>query len=84
MTREEIHKLPYKAQLYINELERKLTIPDAVGQSEQLKDKKIKDLLNWVRSDIKQEENPKIGKTNTPYRSEKIKFLHKIEDILSL
>ena len=27
MTREEIHKLPYKAQLYINELERKLNLP---------------------------------------------------------
>ena len=25
MTREEIHKLPWKAQEYINELERKLT-----------------------------------------------------------
>ena len=26
MTREEIHKLPWKAQEYINELERKLTL----------------------------------------------------------
>jgi|11_taG_2_1085331.scaffolds.fasta_scaffold26203_5 hypothetical protein len=36
MTREEIHKLPWKAQEYINELERKLTLTDVVGQSEQL------------------------------------------------
>jgi len=28
MTREEIHKLPWKAQEYINELERKLTLTD--------------------------------------------------------
>lgn len=30
MTREEIHKLPWKAQEYINELERKLTLTDVV------------------------------------------------------
>ena len=35
MTREEIHKLPWKAQEYINELQRKLSIADVVGQSEQ-------------------------------------------------
>ena len=28
MTREEIHELPWKAQEYINELERKLTLTD--------------------------------------------------------
>tara|TARA_B110000977_G_C10715356_1_gene352985 strand:+ start:41 stop:289 length:249 start_codon:yes stop_codon:yes gene_type:complete len=28
MTREEIHKLPWKAQEYINKLERKLTLTD--------------------------------------------------------
>ena len=55
-----------------------------VGQSEQLKDKKVKDLLNQVKSDIRQEENPKLGKTSTPYRREKLRFLYKIEDILSL
>ena len=31
MTREEIHQLPWKAQEYINELERKLTLTDVVG-----------------------------------------------------
>ena len=30
MTREEIHQLPWKAQEYINELERKLTLTDVV------------------------------------------------------
>ena len=36
MTREEIHKLPWKAQEYINELQRKLTLTDVVKQSELL------------------------------------------------
>jgi hypothetical protein len=37
MTREEIHKLPWKAQEYINKLERKLTLTDDVkSDSEQL------------------------------------------------
>ena len=31
MTREEIHQLPWKAQEYINELERKLTLTDVVS-----------------------------------------------------
>jgi len=30
MTREEIHKLPWKAQEYINELQRKLTLTDVM------------------------------------------------------
>ena len=30
MTREEIHQLPWKAQEYINELQRKLTLTDVV------------------------------------------------------
>jgi hypothetical protein len=30
MTREEIHKLPWKAQEYIHQLERKLTLTDVV------------------------------------------------------
>ena len=32
MTREEIHKLPWKAQEYINELQRKLTLTDVSQQ----------------------------------------------------
>ena len=48
----------------------------------QLRDKKVKDLLNWVKSDISQEENPKLGKTSTAYRRDKLKFLYKIEQML--
>ena len=33
MDREEIHKLPWKAQEYINELERKLTLNDVRNRS---------------------------------------------------
>ena len=36
------------------------------------------DLLNWVKSELKQETNTKLGKTMSPYRSEKIIFLRKI------
>ena len=36
MTREEIHKLPWKAQEYINQLERKLTLIDVSQQRELL------------------------------------------------
>ena len=49
-----------------------------------LKDYKLKDLHNWVKSDIAQETNPKIGKTATPYRTEKLKFLYKIKEMLRL
>ncbi len=38
MTREEIHKLPWKAQEYINELERKLTLTDVINRRELLND----------------------------------------------
>ncbi len=34
MTREEIHKLPWKAQEYINDLERKLTLTDVIKRIE--------------------------------------------------
>ena len=36
MTREEIHTLPWKAQEYINQLERKLTLIDVSQQRELL------------------------------------------------
>ena len=43
-----------------------------------------RDLLNWLKSELSQEENPKIGKTQTAYRLEKVRFLRsaidKIED----
>ena len=45
-------------------------------------DKKLLDLMNWVKSDISQEENPKLGKTSTAYRRDKLKFLYKIEQML--
>ena len=51
------------------------------GVVAKLKDKKITDLLNWVKSDLKTETNAKIGKTATPYRTEKIKFLNKLLEI---
>ena len=45
-------------------------------------DKKILDIINWVKSDLAQEENPKISKTATPYRMEKLKFLRKLQELL--
>ena len=36
------------------------------------------DLLNWAKSELKQEINTKLGKTITPYRSDKIIFLRRI------
>tara|TARA_R110000787_G_scaffold24030_3_gene68470 strand:- start:4639 stop:4944 length:306 start_codon:yes stop_codon:yes gene_type:complete len=53
-------------------------------EDNDLKDKKIKDLLNWVKSDLAQETNIKLGKTATPYRTEKIRFLNKLKQALSL
>lgn len=44
---------------------------------------KILDILNWCKSELKQETNPKMGKTMNPYRSEKIIFLRKIIKKLS-
>jgi len=36
------------------------------------------DLLNWAKSELKQETNTKLGRTMTPYRSDKIIFLRKV------
>ena len=41
------------------------------------------DLLNWAKSQLKQETNTKLGKTMTPYRSDKIIFLRRIIDFLN-
>lgn len=57
---------------------------DVIQCCTQLKDKKIKDLLNWVKSDLAQETNNKIGKTETPYRTDKIKFLNKLLELENL
>ena len=62
----------------------KLTLTYVSQQHELLKDKKIKDILNWVKSDLKQETNNKISKTATPYRTEKIKFLNKLLELENL
>lgn len=40
------------------------------------------DLLNWAKSELKQERNIKLAKTMTPYRSDKIIFLRRIIDWL--
>lgn len=44
-------------------------------------DKKIKDLVNWVKSDLAEESSEKVGKWSTPYREEKIRFLNKLLEI---
>jgi hypothetical protein len=36
------------------------------------------DLLNWAKSELKQETNTKLGKTMTLYRIDKIIFLRRI------
>ena len=36
------------------------------------------DLLNWAKSELKQETQPKLGKRMTPYRSDRIMFLRRI------
>lgn len=35
-------------------------------------------LLNWAKSELKQETNTKLGRTMTPYRSDKIIFLRRV------
>lgn len=46
--------------------------------------KRIRDLVNWIKSDLSEEENPKLGKTQHPYRMEKVRFLRRAEDILTM
>lgn len=46
-------------------------------------EEKIKDIINWIKSDISKEERPKLGKTATPYRTEKLRFLRKLETMLT-
>ena len=45
---------------------------------------KIKDLENWIKKDISEEVATKLGRTMTPYRSEKIRFLERVKQILKL
>ena len=82
---EDYIKTPISVLRYITELENNLK--EAINYTrccEKLKDKKIKDLLNWVKSDLRQEENHKLGKTDTPYRAEKLRFLRKLIELESL
>lgn len=72
---------PSDIDYLVNELKEVISVTRCCTE---LKDKKITDLLNWVKSDLKQETNVKIGKTATPYRTEKIKFLNKLLEIENL
>lgn len=36
------------------------------------------DILNWAKSELKNETNEKLGKTMNPYRTEKIVFLRRV------
>ena len=53
------------------------------GENKQLKQqiedakRKVSDTLNWVKSELKQEEHSKLSKTMSPYRTDKIKFLRR-------
>ena len=43
-----------------------------------MKEKELRDLINWAKSELKIEEHPKLGKSMNPYRQEKIKFLRNV------
>ena len=75
--------LKVMALLYINRMEKQLNLSVVIRQSEQLKEKKTRDIINWVKSDLAQEQNNKLAKTQTPYRIEKIRFLRKLESLMS-
>ena len=67
------HKLPLK--------KREEIMPDLLDLFSvrlSLFQKNRLDLLNWAKSELKQETNSKLGKTMTPYRSDKIIFLRRI------
>jgi len=36
------------------------------------------DILNWAKGELKNETNPKLGRTMSPYRTDKILFLNRI------
>jgi len=76
-------ELEYLWKKYDKYSEENLTIPVVIRQSEQLKEKKTRDIINWVKSDLAQEQNNKLTKTQTPYRIEKIRFLRKLESLMS-
>ena len=76
MKRPNIHQYPWEAQEYIQHLERKL-------QSMEEKQKNSLDLLNWAKSELKEETHPKLGKRMTAYRSDRIRFLRSAIEKLS-
>jgi hypothetical protein len=41
-------------------------------------EEKLRDVLNYAKSELASEEVSKLGKTMSPYRTEKIMFLRKI------
>jgi hypothetical protein len=64
----------YKTVGYWKDTEGKPTI-EYVNWLEDKLLKNPRDLLNWAKSDLAQEQVHKLGRTNTPYRADKIKFL---------
>ena len=58
----------------------------AKEQTKELEKNKL-DLLNWAKGELAKgelanEENPKLAKTMTPYRTDKIKFLRRAIKIM--
>jgi len=53
----------------------------AKEQTKELEKNKL-DLLNWAKGELANEENPKLAKTMTPYRTDKIKFLRRAIKIM--
>ena len=51
-------------------------------EEEKTLEGKVLDVINWAKSDLSQELNPKMGKTSTPYRRDKMKFLYKLISML--
>ena len=70
-----------ESKIFVEELRAAISVTHCCAE---LKDKKITDLLNWVKSDLAQETNVKLGKTANPYRTEKLKFLNKLLEIKNL
>ena len=57
----------------------KKLVGSSINKPEQ--SKLLNDIINWVKSDLAQETNIKIGKTATLYRNDKIRFLNKLMEL---
>lgn len=77
---EEWSEFNYFAQGYNMAIIEQELIPSS---DKPLNEKKINDLLNWIKSDLSEEENVKISKTMNPYRTEKLRFLRKLKEVLT-